>query len=146
MDDIPLLSPIYVVGSNFVQGLTTVRLTGAGVDEVADPVCVRWPRGGVATVSQGGLDSGTAARCQAAVSTHASSKYLELDSGVSRPDALVQRTSGDMRLNPHLHVVFIDGAYREDDTEQKHRYVMDLRALRFETWRRRHRRARPHRR
>jgi hypothetical protein len=35
MDDIPLLSPIYVVGSNFVEGLTTVRITGAGVDELA---------------------------------------------------------------------------------------------------------------
>ena len=30
---------------------------------------------------------------------------------------VVQRTSGDMRLNPHLHVVFVDGAYHEDDTE-----------------------------
>ncbi|AUX38795.1 uncharacterized protein SOCE26_001730 [Sorangium cellulosum] len=29
----------------------------------------------------------------------------------------VQRTSGDMRLNPHLHVVFLDGAYHEDGTE-----------------------------
>ncbi|WP_434042744.1 MULTISPECIES: hypothetical protein [Sorangium] len=26
---------------------------------------------------------------------------------------VVQRTSGDMRLNPHLHVVFLDGAYHE---------------------------------
>jgi hypothetical protein len=24
---------------------------------------------------------------------------------------VVQRTSGDLRLNPHLHVVFLDGAY-----------------------------------
>ncbi|WP_437306089.1 hypothetical protein [Sorangium sp. So ce388] len=24
---------------------------------------------------------------------------------------VVQRTSGDMRLNPHLHVFFLDGAY-----------------------------------
>ncbi|XYH94990.1 transposase [Sorangium sp. So ce1128] len=30
---------------------------------------------------------------------------------------VVQRTSGDMRLNPHLHVVFLDGAYHEDGTE-----------------------------
>ncbi|MGK3966783.1 transposase [Sorangium sp. So ce118] len=29
----------------------------------------------------------------------------------------VQRTSGDMRLNPHLHVVFLDGGYHEDGTE-----------------------------
>ncbi|XXX80667.1 protein-glutamine glutaminase family protein [Sorangium sp. So ce134] len=35
MDEIPLWSPIYVVGSNFVEGLTTVRITGAGVDELA---------------------------------------------------------------------------------------------------------------
>jgi hypothetical protein len=26
----------------------------------------------------------------------------------------VQRTSSDLRLNPHLHVVFLDGAYPED--------------------------------
>jgi hypothetical protein len=26
----------------------------------------------------------------------------------------VQRTSSDMRLNPHLHVIFLDGAYHED--------------------------------
>jgi len=24
---------------------------------------------------------------------------------------VVQRTSSDLRLNPHLHVVFLDGAY-----------------------------------
>ncbi|WP_438007358.1 hypothetical protein WME89_00675 [Sorangium sp. So ce321] len=29
----------------------------------------------------------------------------------------MQRTSGDMRLNPRLHVVFLDGAYHEDGTE-----------------------------
>ncbi|XXZ18206.1 transposase [Sorangium sp. So ce307] len=29
---------------------------------------------------------------------------------------VVQRTSGDMRLNPHLHVVFLDGAYQVDGT------------------------------
>ncbi|MCC6647799.1 MAG: transposase, partial [Polyangiaceae bacterium] len=28
---------------------------------------------------------------------------------------VVQRTSSDLRLNPHLHVVFLDGAYRERD-------------------------------
>jgi hypothetical protein len=27
---------------------------------------------------------------------------------------VVQRTSSDLRLNPHLHVVFLDGAYHED--------------------------------
>jgi hypothetical protein len=26
----------------------------------------------------------------------------------------VQRTSSDLKLNPHLHAVFLDGAYRED--------------------------------
>ncbi|WP_437301060.1 hypothetical protein [Sorangium sp. So ce426] len=30
---------------------------------------------------------------------------------------VVQRTSGDMRLNPHLRMVFLDGAYHEDGTE-----------------------------
>ena len=30
---------------------------------------------------------------------------------------VVQRTSSDLRLNPHLHVVFLDGAYRERDGE-----------------------------
>ncbi|WP_159396766.1 hypothetical protein [Sorangium cellulosum] len=30
---------------------------------------------------------------------------------------VAQRTSGDMRLNPYLHVVFLDGAYHEDGTE-----------------------------
>src|SRR5262249_20329560 len=30
---------------------------------------------------------------------------------------VVQRTSSDLRLNPHLHVVFLDGAYREEDGE-----------------------------
>jgi hypothetical protein len=26
---------------------------------------------------------------------------------------VVQSTSGDLRLNPHLHVLFLDGAYHE---------------------------------
>ena len=30
---------------------------------------------------------------------------------------VVQRTSSDLRLNPHLHVVFLDGAYHERDAE-----------------------------
>jgi Putative transposase/Transposase zinc-binding domain len=30
---------------------------------------------------------------------------------------VVQRTSSDLRLNPHLHVVFLDGVYREDGVE-----------------------------
>ncbi|HTN90852.1 MAG TPA: transposase zinc-binding domain-containing protein [Sorangium sp.] len=34
---------------------------------------------------------------------------------------VVQRTSGDMRLNPHLHVVFLDGAYHDDGTEPQPR-------------------------
>jgi hypothetical protein len=29
----------------------------------------------------------------------------------------VQRTSSDLRLNPHLHVVFLDGAYHEAGAE-----------------------------
>jgi hypothetical protein len=34
----------------------------------------------------------------------------------SRPSSVtvVQRASSDLRLNPHLHVVFLDGVYRED--------------------------------
>ena len=30
---------------------------------------------------------------------------------------VVQRTSSDLRLNPHLHVLFLDGAYHEDRSE-----------------------------
>lgn len=30
---------------------------------------------------------------------------------------VVQRTSSDLRLNPHLHTVFLDGAYREEGAE-----------------------------
>jgi hypothetical protein len=30
---------------------------------------------------------------------------------------VVQRTSSDLRLNPHLHVVFLDGTYHEDGGE-----------------------------
>ena len=30
---------------------------------------------------------------------------------------VVQRTSSDLRLNPHLHVVLLDGVYREDGAE-----------------------------
>jgi len=30
---------------------------------------------------------------------------------------VVQRTSSDLRLNPHLHVIFLDGAYHERDAE-----------------------------
>ncbi|WP_437611728.1 transposase [Sorangium sp. So ce834] len=40
---------------------------------------------------------------------------------------VVQRTSGDMRLNPHLHVVFLDGAYHEDGTELVWNELGDLR-------------------
>ena len=42
-------------------------------------------------------------------------------SGVSRHHAktragtVVQRTSSDLRLNAHLHEVFLDGAYHEQD-------------------------------
>ena len=30
---------------------------------------------------------------------------------------VVQRTSSDLRLNPHLHAVFLDGAYRQEEGE-----------------------------
>ena len=30
---------------------------------------------------------------------------------------VVQRTSSDMRVNPHLHVLFLDGAYHEHAAE-----------------------------
>ncbi|WP_437957578.1 protein-glutamine glutaminase family protein [Sorangium sp. So ce119] len=33
--DMPAWYPIYVIGDNFVEGLTTVRITGPGVDELA---------------------------------------------------------------------------------------------------------------
>ncbi|WP_437736164.1 protein-glutamine glutaminase family protein [Sorangium sp. So ce1335] len=33
--DMPVWYPIYVIGDNFVPGLTTVRMTGPGVDELA---------------------------------------------------------------------------------------------------------------
>jgi hypothetical protein len=44
-------------------------------------------------------------------------------SGASSADAktgavtVVQRTSSDLKLNPHLHVVFLDGAYHEQGAE-----------------------------
>ena len=37
--------------------------------------------------------------------------------GEDRRDHRVQRTSSDLRLNPHLHVVFLDGAYAERGAE-----------------------------
>jgi len=30
---------------------------------------------------------------------------------------VVQRTSSDLRLNPHLHMIVVDGAWREEDGE-----------------------------
>ncbi len=39
---------------------------------------------------------------------------------------VVQRASSDMRLNPHLHVVFLDGAYRERDGELVWRALLRL--------------------
>ncbi|WP_437679091.1 protein-glutamine glutaminase family protein [Sorangium sp. So ce131] len=33
--DSPVWAPIYVIGDNFVEGVTTVRITGDGVDELA---------------------------------------------------------------------------------------------------------------
>jgi hypothetical protein len=37
--------------------------------------------------------------------------------GQSGAVVVVQRTSSDLKLNPHLHVVFLDGVYRELDAE-----------------------------
>jgi len=35
--------------------------------------------------------------------------------GKSGAVVVVQRTSSDLKLNPHLHIVFLDGVYREPD-------------------------------
>lgn len=40
---------------------------------------------------------------------------------------VVQRTSSDLRVNPHLHVVFLDGAYREEAGELAWRALGHLR-------------------
>ncbi len=40
--------------------------------------------------------------------------------------AVVQRTSSDLRLNPHLNVVFLDGAYLEQGTELAWRQLEHL--------------------
>jgi hypothetical protein len=40
---------------------------------------------------------------------------------------LLQRTSSDLRLNPHLHVIFLDGAYHEDGGELVWRELGHLR-------------------
>jgi hypothetical protein len=40
---------------------------------------------------------------------------------------VVQRASSDLRLNPHLHVVFLDGAYQEDEGELLWRELRHLR-------------------
>ena len=37
--------------------------------------------------------------------------------GQSGAVVVVQRTSSDLKLNPHLHIVFLDGVYRELDAE-----------------------------
>jgi hypothetical protein len=37
--------------------------------------------------------------------------------GQSGAVIVVQRTASDMKLNPHLHVVFLDGGFREDGDE-----------------------------
>jgi hypothetical protein len=39
---------------------------------------------------------------------------------------VVQRTSSDLRINPHLHVVFLDGAYREQGAELVFRALSHL--------------------
>ena len=40
--------------------------------------------------------------------------YASASGGKTGAVTVVQRTSSDLRLNPHLHSVFLDGAYRED--------------------------------
>jgi hypothetical protein len=35
--------------------------------------------------------------------------------GQSGAVVVVQRTSSDLKLNPHLHIIFLDGVYRELD-------------------------------
>jgi hypothetical protein len=39
------------------------------------------------------------------------------DRGKSGAVVAVQRTSSDLKLNPHLHACFLDGVYREKDDE-----------------------------
>ena len=39
--------------------------------------------------------------------------YNKRMAGQSGAVVVVQRTSGDMKCNPHLHVVFLDGVFRE---------------------------------
>ena len=41
--------------------------------------------------------------------------YTERTGGESGAVCVVQRTQGDLRLNPHLHVVFVDGGYCEEE-------------------------------
>ena len=40
-----------------------------------------------------------------------------LTGGQSGAVVVVQRTSSDLKFNPHLHIVFLDGVYRELDAE-----------------------------
>ena len=40
--------------------------------------------------------------------------YTERTGGESGAVCVVQRTQSDLRLNPHLHVVFVDGGFREE--------------------------------
>ena len=46
--------------------------------------------------------------------------------GQSGAVVAVQRTSSDLKLNPHVHAVFLDGAYRDKGDE------LDFRAVSFE--------------
>ena len=46
-----------------------------------------------------------------------SMKKAGVDRGQSGAVVAIQRTSSDLRLNPHLHVVFLDGVYREEGKE-----------------------------
>ncbi len=41
----------------------------------------------------------------------------EAQDGKTVAVTVVQRTSSDLRLNPHLHAVFLDGAFHEQDGE-----------------------------
>jgi hypothetical protein len=42
-------------------------------------------------------------------------KRAGVTGGQSGAVVVVQRTSSDLKLNPHLHIVFLDGVYRESD-------------------------------
>ena len=52
--------------------------------------------------------------------------YRERGGGQSGAVVAVQRTSSDLKLNPHVHAVFLDGAYRDKGNELDFRAVGHL--------------------